>query len=98
MTAQHPCPRSATALIVAVLTLSAIASAQAGAGVEPQPTTAADWTDLLSTNYDTQANITYRRANNTDLKLDLYLPHERSKAMPVVINIHGGGWVAGAKE
>jgi acetyl esterase/lipase len=99
MKAQHSCLRHIAVLILvcATLTLSVVASAQTVAGVE-QPTTAAEWTDLLSTNYEVQANITYRRANNTDLKLDLYLPRERSKVMPVLINIHGGGWVAGAKE
>lgn len=58
----------------------------------------AAWTDLISTNFSVVPNITYRRANNTELKLDLYLPHDRTKPVPVVINIHGGGWVAGVKE
>jgi acetyl esterase/lipase len=63
-----------------------------------QPATAAEWSDLLSTNFDVQPNITYRRANNTDLKLDLYLPHDRPTPVAVLMFIHGGGWVSGMKE
>jgi acetyl esterase/lipase len=73
------------------------AGAQTDAPAE-QSSTAAEWSDLLSSNYDALANITYRRANNTDLKLDLYIPHDRPKAVPVVLLIHGGGWVSGNKE
>ena len=35
-----------------------------------------------SVDYDIQPNITYGTANNTELKLDLYLPKERSKPSP----------------
>lgn len=78
-------------------TFATSAFAQSVAAAE-QPTTAAEWSDLLFTNFDVLPNITYRRANNTDVKLDLYLPHERPNAVPVVMFIHGGGWVAGTKE
>lgn len=80
-----------------VLLLASIASpAQAPA---PQQTDSlTEWLDLLGTNFEVHPNITYRRANNTDLKLDLYLPRNRAQAVPVVVNIHGGGWVAGTKE
>lgn len=84
------------AIMFALLTVGISAVAQAVPAAST--TTVADWTDLLSTNYGVTANITYRRANNTDLKLDLYLPSERSKPVPVLINYHGGGWVAGTKE
>ncbi|MDZ7288781.1 MAG: alpha/beta hydrolase [candidate division KSB1 bacterium] len=43
-------------------------------------------------------NITYATANNTELKLDLYLPKDRSTPHPTLILFHGGGWVAGQKE
>lgn len=84
-------------LVCGMATVAASVLAQAAPAVE-QPGTAAEWSDLLSTNYGVMANITYRRANNTDLKLDLYLPHDRPAAVPVVMFIHGGGWVVGAKE
>ena len=56
------------------------------------------WVDYASGEYDIQPNITYATANNTDLKLDLYLPHNHATPRPTLILFHGGGWVAGRKE
>ena len=43
--------------------------------------------------------MVYQRASGQDLKLDLYLPFERMKRpLPLVVYIHGGGWVSGARE
>lgn len=81
--------RSAVAL--AILVWASMCSAQT-------VPSASEWTDLASTRYDVMANITYGRQNNTDLKLDLYLPHQRTAPVPVVVMIHGGGWVSGVKE
>lgn len=87
----------ATICALTIALFSTLGSAQAPA-TQQQPTNLSDWVDLLSTNFEVHPNITYRRANNTDLKLDLYLPRSRAQAVPVVVNIHGGGWVAGTKE
>ncbi|MCI0494451.1 alpha/beta hydrolase [candidate division KSB1 bacterium] len=57
-----------------------------------------NWTDYAMNDYDIQPNITYAIANNTELKLDLYLPKDRSVPHPTLILFHGGGWVAGQKE
>ncbi len=56
------------------------------------------WVDYASEDYDILPNITYSIANNTELKLDLYLPRDRSAAKPTLILFHGGGWVDGQKE
>src|SRR5262245_34153770 len=62
-------------------------------------TTGGNPVDRIASDYMIYPNIVYRTANNVPLKLDLYLPPgERKPAVPVVINIHGGGWVAGTKE
>jgi acetyl esterase/lipase len=58
----------------------------------------ANWVDYVSGDYDVQPNITYAIANNTELKLDLYLPRERKAPSPTLVLFHGGGWVDGAKE
>lgn len=57
-----------------------------------------NWTDYVFNDYDIQPNITYATANNSELKLDLYLPKDRSTPKPTLILFHGGGWVAGQKE
>jgi acetyl esterase/lipase len=56
------------------------------------------WLDRASFEYAVTPNIVYRTVNNVDLKLDLYLPPNRKPPVPVVMVIHGGGWVAGNKE
>ncbi|MDZ7317685.1 MAG: alpha/beta hydrolase [candidate division KSB1 bacterium] len=66
--------------------------------VRSQIPAADNWVDYASGEYDIQPNITYATANNTDLKLDLYLPRDRSTPKPTLILFHGGGWVAGMKE
>lgn len=56
------------------------------------------WVDYAAGEYDITPNITYARANNTDLKLDLYLPRNRAQPVPTLLLFHGGGWVGGQKE
>ncbi len=56
------------------------------------------WADYIAGEYDIQPNITYATANNTELKLDLYLPRNPDGPKPTLILFHGGGWVEGKKE
>ena len=42
-------------------------------------------------------NIKYGKDDKWNL-LDIYLPKQEKEVFPVVINIHGGGWVYGTKE
>jgi acetyl esterase/lipase/peptidoglycan/xylan/chitin deacetylase (PgdA/CDA1 family) len=56
------------------------------------------WPDYASADYDILPNITYSIANNTELKLDLYLPKDRRAPNPTLMLFHGGGWVEGQKE
>ena len=53
---------------------------------------------LISTNYEVLPNITYGIANNYELKLDVYRPTTAKAPTPVVMLIHGGGWVRHEKE
>lgn len=43
-------------------------------------------------------NITYLTANGYDAKLDVYARTDTATLRPVLVNIHGGGWVNGTKE
>lgn len=56
------------------------------------------WIDYAGADYDILPNVTYAKASNIDLKLDLYLPKNRSRPVPTLILFHGGGWVDGQKE
>ena len=42
--------------------------------------------------------IVYKRAQNIDLKLDVYTPGPETQKRPTVVYIHGGGWVHIWKE
>ncbi|HNW61024.1 MAG TPA: alpha/beta hydrolase [bacterium] len=57
-----------------------------------------DWADWAAWSYTVVPNVTYATASNTELKLDLYLPRNATGLVPVVVYIHGGGWVEGKKE
>jgi acetyl esterase/lipase len=48
--------------------------------------------------YEVHPNIVYHTANNYQAKLDVYQPAGKQQPTPVVIVIHGGGWIAGTKE
>ena len=56
------------------------------------------WLDYAAGDYDIFPNVTYARASNIELKLDLYLPKNKTNATPTLILFHGGGWVDGQKE
>jgi acetyl esterase/lipase len=61
-------------------------------------TTPDRWIDYVAGDYYIFPNITYAKANNIELKLDLYLPKNRTNPTPTLILFHGGGWVDGQKE
>lgn len=52
----------------------------------------------LSNEYRVLPDVTYHVAGNHENKLDLYIPRTTSGPTPVLMYIHGGGWVGGTKE
>jgi len=68
------------------------------AAAQSKTPNAENWADWAFADYDITPDITYSIANNTELKLDLYLPRNRENAVPVLLLFHGGGWVGGQKE
>ncbi len=56
------------------------------------------WASHLSNTYRVVPNVTYGVANNRENKVDLYLPRGVDGPTPVLMYIHGGGWVGGSKE
>ncbi|NQV23040.1 MAG: alpha/beta hydrolase fold domain-containing protein [Rhodopirellula sp.] len=43
-------------------------------------------------------DIEFSKPDGHSLKLDLYLPDDRSHAVPVVVFVHGGGWKNGSRK
>jgi len=78
----------ASLLLLTSLALTSICSAQ---------TDAASFAAELF-RYRVETNIVYHTANNYQNKLDVYLPADATGPTPVVVVIHGGGWVEGTKE
>ncbi len=48
--------------------------------------------------YVSQIDVIYSQANEAQNRMDIYYPASVSKPVPIVINIHGGGWASGEKE
>ena len=63
-----------------------------------QSSDAAGWAAHLSNQYRVLPNVTYSTASNWDSTADLYLPRGADAPTPVLMYIHGGGWVGGTKE
>ncbi len=53
---------------------------------------------LVNHAYDVNSNITYGIANNFELKLDVYHSRAARSPTPVVMMIHGGGWLMSNKD
>lgn len=47
---------------------------------------------------DMKKDLTYATIGDRPLKLDLYLPQEAKGPLPLVIWVHGGGWMSGTKD
>ncbi len=81
-------------LVVAVAILLAVipGAAQSSLG------DAASWASHLSNQYRVVPNITYQVSDNWESRIDLYVPRQAPGSTPVLMYIHGGGWVGGSKE
>jgi acetyl esterase/lipase len=42
-------------------------------------------------------DITYKTSDSIDHKLDIYLPRKSEKKFPILVFLHGGGWIGGDK-
>lgn len=48
--------------------------------------------------YEVRRDVPYVRAGGWEGRLDLYLPREAKRPVPVLLYLHGGGWMDGSKE
>jgi acetyl esterase/lipase len=84
----------------------AVTCAFASMAASAQTLSDAEKASILLSRYSVMANQTYTTQSGTELKLDVYLPpmppgtapNAPRPVVPVVVEIHGGGWVAGTKE
>lgn len=58
----------------------------------------ATWAAQAASQYTMGANVTYRTASNQQLKMDVYYRRGVTTPQPTLVYMHGGFWVAGAKE
>lgn len=69
----------------------------AAAGQAPQLGDAARSAVLISERYEVDADVTYATASGRELRLDVYWRENAKSPTPVVMFVHGGGWVRGDK-
>jgi acetyl esterase/lipase len=58
----------------------------------------AKWATESAAQYTMNANVTYRTISNQQLKMDIYYRRGAAAPAPTLVYMHGGFWVAGAKE
>ncbi len=53
---------------------------------------------VYPSNYTGLIDVVYKNVNSTNTRMDVYYPTNTTTPVPVVINMHGGGWSGGFKE
>ena len=80
-----------------LLILVAVVSLQLNSAVA-QLSDTASWSATVQNEFRVISDITYRRANGVELKVDVYQSRNADGPAPTFIYYHGGGWVGGSKE
>ena len=70
----------------------------AGGDALAQSLDAASWAAHVGAAYRVANDVTYLKAGNYELKLDVYVPRDAQGPLPTALYFHGGGWVARSKE
>ena len=93
----RPCFALACLLPFLVAPLHAQPAPAPAPAITAAPDTA--WADGSGVDIEVRSQQVYRTASGQNLMLDLYLPIARNQQpVPLVVYIHGGGWVAGNRE
>ena len=58
----------------------------------------AKWAAIAASEFRVFPNLSYQKANNESLKLDVITTGSPEEMRPTLIYFHGGGWVEGVKE
>ena len=86
--------RSITCTVLVAVTLTLARSGVARA----QLSDTGSFLATLDNAYQIVPDVTYHVASGVENKLDLYVPKNATGDTPVLLLIHGGGWVGGLKE
>jgi len=81
----------------AVLAFVVFLATSAGFAQHPDPTTT-EWATNVGFGLQLYTNVVYQKANSVELHLDVITAGSHSGPRPVVMFIHGGGWVQGSKD
>ncbi|MDZ4819722.1 MAG: alpha/beta hydrolase [Planctomycetota bacterium] len=88
-----------TLIVLVLLSTTAIAQPPAESRNPKRPGRATREARLNHPALKIERNIPYAANDNPRQQLDLYLPKERkTKKLPVIVFIHGGGWKSGSKN
>lgn len=90
-----------TALALIWLVLRQVAAWRSRPGLDgPAPTAAQRWTGLPIRPRDVEVvrEVTYAQRGEREMKLDVLRRKDHPTGAPVLVQIHGGGWVIGRKE
>ena len=73
------------------------------AGIEHTPNTVSRWRQIAAFPFrggsvEKISNVEYRRVAGKTLKLDIYTDGSDTPGRPVLLYVHGGGWVVGDKR
>lgn len=79
------------------LGLDVLASGVVALPAQPERGTSRSWATLVGQRLQTVRDVPYRTIDGKPLRLDLYVPYDRTPG-PTVLYIHGGGWQNGSKE
>lgn len=84
------------------LTVSAGAFAEVGNNTNLSKSITLNFQTLKSvvypSNYNGLIDVVYKDVNSSNTRMDVYYPTDATTPVPVVINMHGGGWSKGYKE
>lgn len=84
-----------------VLALGLLCNVALPAAKTPRPPTRPAVTQTsarLSGGIRAQLNVEYARPDGKPLRLDLFLPEKSSSPLPLIVWVHGGGWLNGTKS
>jgi acetyl esterase/lipase len=84
-----------TAVALCAVTTLAVGVTAAAAATTPTPSVTPSPTSTASSTYDTHSNLSYVPGGTSAQTLNLYVPKDIRRPVPLIIYIHGGGWSGG---